>query len=160
MGDKTGKPAKWAVALATLALFALLGAGYFFSGQLRHTAEGEVRLPQSACDLNRKPCRVILPDGTELTAEISPRPIAAMSPLSVRLLWPDGEAREVRLDLVGVEMEMSMNQTRLQETAPGAYLGQTTLPVCVTGPMRWNAEFILVREQGNIIVPFEFSSGM
>jgi hypothetical protein len=148
------------IALAALALCALLVAGYVFSGNLRHTvAVGDVTLPQSTCDLNRGACRVTLPDGAELTAEITPRPIAVMRPLTVRLSWPNGEKNNVSLDLAGVDMTMGENHNILQETGSGQYLGQATLPVCVTGVMRWHAEFILDNGEGRSIVPFAFSSG-
>lgn len=156
-----GRPAaKFAIALAALALCALLVAGYVFSGRSLHTAAiGDVALPLSTCDLNRAPCRVTLPDGTELIAEITPRPIAVMRPLTVRLNWSKGEGKSVNLDLTGVDMEMGITRSLLQETGPGQYLGQTTLAVCVTGAMRWRVEFILDNGEGRIIVPFEFSAG-
>ena len=159
--EKTAKPAKLAklgALLAALALCALLLAGYVFSHRLQYKAAGDVTLPLSACDLNREACRVTLPDGTTLTAEISPRPIAVMRPLTVRLSWQDGEADRVSLDIVGLDMEMGINRNDLRETGAGQYLGQATLPVCVTGAMRWRAEFILANGDERMIVPFVFSS--
>jgi hypothetical protein len=148
------------VVFSALALLALLVTGYVFSGRLRQAEAGDVMLEPSACDLNQGPCQVVLPDGAELTAEISPRPIAVMRPLTVRLAWPDGKAKSVSLDLIGIDMEMGMNRNPLQEISPGQYLGQAALPICVTGPMRWRAEFVIANEQGRIIAPFIFSSGL
>ncbi|GHT95716.1 hypothetical protein AGMMS49545_19150 [Betaproteobacteria bacterium] len=166
--EKTANPAKRAkvsaksgvrrMALAALTLCALLLAGYVFSPRWQHKAVGDVTLPRSACDLNRAACHITLPDGTTLIAEITPRPIAVMRPLIVRLNWQDGEADSVALDIVGLDMEMGMNHNILQKIGAGQYLGQATLPVCVTGAMRWRAEFVLDSGEGRVIVPFEFSS--
>jgi hypothetical protein len=147
------------VVLAALALCLLLVAGYVFSGRVWRV-QGDVTLPLSTCDLNRGQCHVALPDDSKLTVEISPRPITALRPLSVRLVWQEGEAERMYFDVTGVEMDMGVNRTRLRETDSGYYLGQITLPVCVTGPMRWRAEFIVEGKQGRLVIPFEFDSGV
>jgi hypothetical protein len=154
---KTGKRAL--VVLAALAFCLLMAAGYVFSSGGGWRAQGDVTLPLSTCDLNWGPCHTALPDGSKLTVEISPRPMTVLRPLTVRLIWPGDKAARVYFAVSGVEMTMGVNQTLLREIGAGHYLGQITLPVCVTGPMRWRAEFIIEDGQGRLVLPFEFDSG-
>ena len=43
--------------------------------------------------------------------------------------------------------------------ADGRHVGETTLPVCVTGRMVWQATVMLEVGRKNITVPFRFESG-
>ncbi|MDR1350109.1 MAG: hypothetical protein LBJ59_04890 [Zoogloeaceae bacterium] len=117
-----------------------------------------MRLPPDACDLSQTSCRVELPGGGILTAELTPRPLATLQPLTARLTVRDIPAESALLTLSGVNMNMPFDPAPLWETAPGQFVGQTTLPICVTGPMRWRAEFSVIYRQRQLIAEFLFDA--
>jgi hypothetical protein len=104
------------------------------------------------------PCRIELPGGGILTAELTPRPLATLQPLTARLILQDMPAESAQLTFSGIDMNMPFAPAPLQETAPGQFIGQVILPVCVTGPMRWRAEFSITRQRRQIIAEFLFHS--
>jgi hypothetical protein len=137
----------------TLALGILLGAHWLYSRYAMPPAARQV-----SCDLGAQPCHVRLPDGGEMRVEITPRPIQALAPLTIEVSLMDTSLapNEIRLDFSGIDMEMGINRTRLRKTAPGRFHGQGTLPVCMTGRMRWQATFILEgRKPFFVSFPFE-----
>lgn len=113
-----------AAALATLVAL---------SFQLRPAA-----LPAIDCDLNQGPCRAPL-DGGELTLSLSPRPIPLLAPIRVEVRLDSVSADAVRFELIGAEMDMGLNRSKLTPEGDGRFAGSTTIPVCITGRMRWLA---------------------
>jgi hypothetical protein len=154
--------------LAALLLLLLISlAGRFFwrgiwvfdsKPEAREGVMEITRLPPSDCDLNRESCRIELPGGGMLTAELSPRPLAALQPLTARLTLQGIPAEKVLLTFSGVNMDMLFDPAPLQESAPGQFIGQAALPICVTGPMRWRAEFSITRQHRQLIAEFLFDS--
>jgi hypothetical protein len=117
------------------------------------------RLPLSACDLSQTSCRIELPDGGVLIAELTPRPLALLQPLTARLLLQDIPAQSAWLSLSGVSMNMPpFDPVSLQETLPGQFIGQAALPICVNGRMRWRAEFRITHQDRQLIAEFQFDS--
>lgn len=143
--------------LLGLGFLGLLGLGYWLGPRLAPARD--LTLPVPACDLNQGPCRVALPGGGHLVAEISPWPIPVLKPLSVKVSLEGYEASAVLLDFSGVEMDMGFNQVSLEAGPLGQFSGRGNLPVCVTGRMRWQASFILQGPGGRLAVPFHFDSG-
>lgn len=141
------------LALAFLGLLAL-GGLWRASGRLA----GAHTLAVAACDLNRGACSVDLPGGGRLTAEITPRPIPVLKPLAVRLTLAGRKVDAARLEFSGVEMDMGFNQVVLTAT-DGGFVGSASLPVCVSGRMRWQAVFHIEGPDGRLDVPFQFDSG-
>jgi hypothetical protein len=86
------------------------------------------------------------------------RPIPALKPLMVALALEGHAARRMRLNFSGVDMEMGFNPITLREESPGQFKGQGNLPVCVSGPMRWQATFILEDDQGSLAIPLRFTT--
>lgn len=139
-----------------LAFLGLLTLGSLWRAQGR--PQGAPALAVSACDLNRGACQVELPGGGRLTAEITPRPIPVLKPLAVRLTVAGRRIDAVRLEFSGVEMDMGFNQSVLAAT-DGGFVGTASLPVCVSGRMRWQAVFHIEGPDGRLDVPFQFDSG-
>lgn len=103
-------------------------------------------LPAIDCDLNAGPCRASL-DGGEVTLALSPRPIPLLAPITVDVELASVNADAVRFELLGAEMDMGPNRSKLNAKGDGRFAGATTIPVCITGGMRWLA-VISVDHQG------------
>ncbi|MDR2626232.1 MAG: hypothetical protein LBC37_07865 [Zoogloeaceae bacterium] len=149
-----------AALLLLLSIF-LAGRWFWHGGQWTDAREDALeitRLPPDACDLNQTPCRVEVPGGGALIAELAPRPLALLQPLTVRLILRDVPAQSALLTLSGVNMEMPFDPVPLQKIAPDQFIGQATLHICVTGRMRWRAEFRITNQRRQTIVEFLFDS--
>ncbi|MBI4755840.1 MAG: hypothetical protein HY778_10610 [Betaproteobacteria bacterium] len=113
----------------------------------------------AGCDLHARACRARLPGGGSVELEIAPRPIALVTPLQVTVRVQETGARSVEVDFAGEWMNMGSNRIRLAAAGEGHYLGETTLPVCITGRMAWKATVILRRWGGDAAAVFRFESG-
>ncbi|MDR0529719.1 MAG: hypothetical protein LBG69_08950 [Zoogloeaceae bacterium] len=169
----------WRAGFAALLFLVLLGAGWALRRADEDGAPVEV-LPFSGCDLTAEFCEIAVSetllsgekaarkdDEVILRFEFSPRPITAMHVFSARVTArrrggaerPFSGFRAARLEISGVEMDMGPNEQTLREIAPGVFQGETALPVCVSGAMRWRADFVLSGERAELAVPFYFSVG-
>ncbi|MDR3157574.1 MAG: hypothetical protein LBU11_00885 [Zoogloeaceae bacterium] len=153
------------VALLSLLSIFLAGRWFWRGGQWTGNAPDAraetleiTRLPPAACDLSQTPCRVELPGGGDLTAELAPRPLTPLQPLTARLILRDVPAQSALLTLSGINMDMPFDPAPLREIAPGQFIGQAVLPICVTGPMRWRAEFSITDQRRQTIAEFLFDS--
>lgn len=142
------------VALLIVALIA--GSAYLF---VRSPPADVTVAPEPGCDLHRAACTARLPDGSSMELSILPRPIPLLATLQVEVRLASLAAERAEFDLAGAEMAMAPNRTQLVRAAPGIYRGTTTLPVCVTGKMKWQATVILETESRRIAIPFSFVSG-
>jgi hypothetical protein len=148
-------------ALADLAIVLVLAAiavvGYRFSPLLLPKADLTLA-PMPGCDLHRQSCRVELPDGGAIEFSITPHPIPVIRPLQVEATITDLAADKVEVDFAGIAMDMGYNRITLQPTESGRYVGQATLPVCVTGRMEWLATLMVESRGRHIAVPFRFDA--
>jgi hypothetical protein len=118
-------------ALATAVLFALSQAGCSVD-----PAPNRIE-----CDPGLAPCAAETPLG-RVVLELSPRPIAPMSPLQVAV-DAAGPLDDVRIELMGRDMDMGPNVARLTPLAATRWRGAATIPVCTTGRMHWDAILVL-----------------
>jgi hypothetical protein len=139
-----------------LVLIAIAVAGYRFSPLLLPKADLTVT-PDPTCDLNREACRAVFPGGTVELA-ITPRPIPVVKSLTVSVVLRGTDARKVDIDFSGATMNMGYNRLTLQPTEPGRFVGEASLPVCVTGRMEWLATVIVETDSRRIAVPFRFEA--
>ncbi len=140
-----------------LALILIGIVGYKLSPLLMPKAD--VTVTPEPCDLHKTPCRATLPSGGRLTLSLTPRPIPLAQPIemvvSVEGMSPDN----VQIDFAGVDMAMGFNRPTLMKAGSGEFIGPTTLPVCVTGHMTWQATVLLQTGSQRMAVPFRFISG-
>ena len=118
--------------------------------QLRHEM-----LPEPACSLHRSLCVVNVAGGPPLSFSITPRPIAPARPLAVEVRAGEG-VTAVAVEFSGAQMDMGSNRVELQRVEGGRFRGETSLPVCTSGRMEWQAVFQI--EQGGrvLAIPFRF----
>ncbi|MGE0080543.1 MAG: hypothetical protein AB7U81_04540 [Thiohalomonadaceae bacterium] len=115
-------------------------------------------LPEPGCDLQRARCVATLPDG-KIDLEFLTRPIPLARPFRVALATSGIAPSRVELDFAGVEMNMGENRAVLRAVGGGQYAADITLPVCITGPMKWRATVILHARNRRLSIPYEFSTG-
>ncbi|WP_417581477.1 hypothetical protein [Nitrincola sp.] len=134
-----GKPSRqWMLlVLIALVLLALVVLPQWVDEQ---RTEDSVFIPPLPCDLHQGGC--IASAGKQvLQLNLSPKPLVSMQSLSIEVRLQHFDARQVMLDLQGVEMYMGLNQTALQQDPerPDVWRGTTELAVCTTGEMTWRA---------------------
>lgn len=133
-------------------------AGYKYSPLLLPKADVTVS-PNPGCDLHVRACSATLPAGGKLDFAVTPRPIPVTAPLELLVELDGLEADKVAVDFAGVDMAMGFNRPTLAATGPGRFSGQTTLPVCITGRMVWQATVLIDTGRTRIAVPFRFDAG-
>lgn len=110
------------------------------------------RITPPPCDLNRSACPlpIITPVLSEApwTFAISPRPIPVSAPLWFTLTPPKqilstNQPETAWVELTGDSMDMGLIRIPLEADAAGNWSGQGSVPICVTGKMRWRARLYL-----------------
>lgn len=115
--------------------------------------------PDPACDLQRQGCAVDLPGGGRLELMMGTRPVPMVRPFPVEVLVRGAVPRRVEVDFAGVDMNMGLNRPQLAARGDGRYLGEATLPVCITGHMDWQVTVLLDNGRERIAIPYRFTSG-
>jgi len=110
------------------------------------------------CSLSSATCAVTLPDGGRLEFALGPRPVPLLKPLNLELRVAGSRARAVEVDFSGVNLPMAFNRADLTAGDAGRYDGQTSLPLCSSGRMTWNATVLLEDGKHKIYVPFRFET--
>lgn len=141
-----------------LALILIGVIGYKLSPLLLPKADVVVQ-PELGCDLHRAPCTAVLPQGGRLIFSLSPRPVPVTQPIEMEVEIDGPGADKVTVDFAGVDMSMGFNRTTLRAIDAQRHVGQTTLPVCVTGRMLWQATVLVEIGRTRIAAPFRFEAG-
>jgi hypothetical protein len=150
--------------LAILLALAILGVlGYKLAPLFN--PKTDVALPLSRCNLSQQTCAATLPDGGQLEFSIEPRPIPALKPLKLQVTLHGSEARKVEVDFAGTDMKMGYNRPALVSETPeivqnrlsARFVGQTVLPICISGTMDYDATLLLETGKEWVAVPFRFS---
>ena len=150
-GNRSGPYSAYAVILTMLAAAAV---GYLW------LPRAEVVLPLVAdCRLDRQICSTELPGGGRLEISLAPRPVSTIKPIRVSVSIAGLPAGRVEVDFQGVDVNMGLHRLPLVAAGPDRFGGETTLPVCVTGQMVWQATVLIEADRKNISVPFRFESG-
>jgi len=142
--------------LAGLLFLALAGVATYKVWPLLHPeliAEAPV---DRGCDLRAGPCTGILPDGGRISFAISPRDIPVIKPIRFQVELEGVDAREVEVDLQGVDMNMGYNRPRLNAKGEGRFEGDAIIPVCVRDAMEWEAKVLVRTDKGTVAAPFRF----
>lgn len=119
------------------------------------------------CNLNQERC--LLPVITPVSSEapwsfgITPRPIPVSKPLTLTLAPPDrpleaNQPSAVWVDLTGDSMDMGLIRIALTPTPDGRWEGTGSIPVCITGQMRWRARLHMQLAQTLIQADWVFSA--
>ena len=132
--------------------------GYKLSPLLLPRADVVIQ-PDPACNLQRQTCAVTLPSGGRVELSMAPRPIPMVRPFEVQVTTSGFAPGRVEVDFAGIEMNMGLNRPELAARGDGRFVGQVTLPVCITGAMDWQATVLIDTGSERIAIPYRFSSG-
>ncbi|MCM8594886.1 hypothetical protein [Accumulibacter sp.] len=152
-------PRNFLVDAAILLALCVIGYTGYRVAPLLHP-KTDLTLPISACNVGEGPCTARLPDGREIELSIQPRPIPVLKPLRIEATVRGAGVRGVDVDFAGTEMQMGYNRPRLERQSDDAsrFAGQTSLPVCITGTMEWEATLLVDTGRTLIAIPFRFVS--
>lgn len=151
----SNKPLAATIAALVLAIGGAVGAKLW----LVPNPETSVTAPlDPACDLNAGPCSSAIPGGGRIELSIEPRPIPLLRPLRLVVKTQGLDARLVEVDFTGMEMNMGYNRPQLKHEGEHQFTGETTLPVCITGGMAWQAAVIVTTPKIKAVAPFQFDT--
>ncbi|MBK8746044.1 hypothetical protein [Propionivibrio sp.] len=140
-----------------LLLVLVVLVGYRYAPRLLPTTDLTLA-PVTDCDLNKQSCSVGIPAGGRIELNISPHPIPVSKPLHVSARIAGFSANRIEIDLSGENMNMGYNRWPLIHDGNDAYLGDATLPVCITGRMIWRATLIVETDRQRMAIPFLFEA--
>ncbi|WP_371324985.1 hypothetical protein VX159_05570 [Dechloromonas sp. ZY10] len=150
---------KLLIDLIGLLLIALIVVvGYKLSPLLLPQAD-LVAHPDPGCDLQRQACAVELPGGGRAELLAAPLPIPMVKPFTVRVRVSGLRVSAVEVDFAGIDMNMGLNRPQLVAEGDGRFVGEATLPVCISGQMDWQATVLLTTERGRMALPYRFTTG-
>lgn len=132
--------------------------GYKLSPLLLPRADVVIQ-PDPACNLQRQACAVKLSSGGSVELSMGTRPIPMVKPFEVRVMASGIAPGRVEVDFAGIDMNMGLNRPELAARGDGRFVGQVTLPVCITGAMDWQATVLIETGGERIAIPYRFSSG-
>jgi hypothetical protein len=139
-------------------------AHYFWSGLVsilmlagcgKTTSEEVVQWPMAGeCDLHQSSCSVQQGDASA-TLTIRPHPIPTAKPLDIEVQLQNLPARQVQLDISGMNMYMGYNRVTLNASAPGHFTGRSMLAFCTTDKMQWQITLMVDQPDGTQVqIPF------
>ena len=145
-------------AIGILLIALVVVVGYKLSPLLLPRADVVIQ-PDPACNLQRQACAVKLPTGGSVELAMATRPIPMVKPFEVQVTTSGFAPGRVEVDFAGIEMNMGLNRPELAARGDGRFVGQVTLPVCITGAMDWQATVLIETGGERIAIPYRFSSG-
>jgi hypothetical protein len=132
--------------------------GFKLSPMLLPKADVTV-MPDPACDLQKQACTALLPTGGKIELSLGDKAIPLVKPFGVRVTTMGFSASRVEVDFAGVDMNMGYNRPQLALQGEGRYVGEATLPVCITGHMDWQATVLIEAGSERIAIPYRFATG-
>ena len=131
-----------------------IGMFFFFTLVLPITAQAADYSKMINCDIHHGSCTQML-QGTEITLDISPKPVKAMTDLKFTITQTGKQgASEPFIDLGMPGMKMGPNQVLLKPNGNGVYSGTGTIVRCPSGKRVWKAR-VTVPDMGSVEFIFD-----
>lgn len=132
--------------------------GYKMSPILLPKADVTV-FPDPACNLQKQVCEVDLPSGGKVALSLGAKPVPMVKPFEVQVSATGVRPGRIDVDFAGIDMNMGYNRPALRKDGEGHFVGEATLPVCITGHMDWQATVLVEVGNERIAVPYRFTTG-
>jgi hypothetical protein len=142
------------IAMLTIGLVAIVG--YKLSPLISPAAETRLA-PDPGCNLHRGSCSVSVAGG-RLELSLSPQPVPLIKPIRIEVRTRGISLRRIDADFAGIGMNMGFNRPQLLPQGSNVHVGEATLPVCITGTMRWELTLLLETGSGLFSIPFRFDT--
>ena len=144
------------LSVIALLVFAVgIAASYFYKRYLVSNFIAEASL-QEPCDLRKAACTNVFPNGETVIFSINPKDIPLLKPLTLNVKTKGITASLVRIEFVGLNMDMGFNRSELKLETPNNFTGEFTIPICVNSRMEWEAQVKLETDAGAMMAPFRF----
>ena len=116
------------------------------------------RLPEDACNLQSEACRIVLPDGSQLTLQAPTAPIAPNQPLIV-----EAGGLAAATELIGIEVRATSvatgsNKAEFSPAENGRFRAMTSLPLCTSNATTWQLDLLFASGGRQYRLPMAFST--
>ncbi len=118
----------------------------------------ENAIVEQNCNLNKRSCRALLSEKASIVFSILPREIPLLKPIGLQVRLNNIDAREVMVEIKGVNFNMGKFRTKLKIDKDFIYHGISSLSVCSEKIMIWEAIVIVKSEKKIILAPFRFKT--
>lgn len=136
----------WYIVVALL----LIVIGLFgkqFLDQQSDASFTEIRAASAECDLQVDRCSIEFSDGTNITLQITPKPISALVPLTFTVSTSNDEITDLVIQVTGTNMDMGNTRFPIPKTATQQFKGEGILPICTQSTMLWRIRAIVTDSQ-------------
>lgn len=119
------------------------------------------------CQLRQQTCYLAVPNEGRVGLAVTPQDLPLLTPLEWQVSLEKIKAKQVVLDIVGLNMEMGYNRTTLTQQVSHAdnaplsqlFRGQALLPICTLETMEWEARLLIeTQDQQRFLLPFRFQT--
>ena len=139
------------IGLIALVLLLAAGAGYLWWRQ----AVGRM---ENGCNLHERRCSASVPGGGRVILGIEPRPLGYGHPWRLTVAFDETVAEKVEVDFAGLDASTSFNRVTLLPGEANRFEGEAILPMCMFGPIDWQATVLLGTGEKRRSVPFVFNA--
>ncbi|RAZ52668.1 hypothetical protein [Campylobacter hyointestinalis] len=108
------------------------------------------------CDLNLDSCSV-QKDGKTITFSFYPRPLSAMTPVTLKVEGLGGEYKNLNAQIYGINMDMGTIKAALEKRS-NIYMGSIVLSSCVVTVMNYRLELYDGDKPLGIYIDFDLRS--
>ena len=108
------------------------------------------------CDLNLDSCSV-QKDGKTITFSFYPRPLSAMTPVTLKVDGLGGEYKNLNAQIYGINMDMGTIKAALEKRS-NIYMGSIVLSSCVVAVMNYRLELYEGDKPLGIYIDFDLRS--
>jgi len=153
-----GKKNSWSNLISVVAFLVFASgmlASYFYNKYILSEVETEA-IAEGICDLRAAPCISVFPNGNKVSFSIKPNTIPILQPLTLSVETKGFEVSSVRVDFIGLNMDMGINRSVLKAKNTTHYEGEFIIPICVNSRMEWEARVRLKTDDGVLMAPFRF----
>ncbi|MCP8689918.1 hypothetical protein [Marinobacterium sedimentorum] len=145
--------------MLTLTAACLLASALLLPRLLTRAPAAASVVTAPGCNLSVAPC-TSRGDGLAMTLTLASGPALSGEELEFSLQLQGTRAQSISLLLEGRDMYMGINRLQLTESADqsGLWRGRTTLAICTTAQMPWQARIEALGDTTPIIAHYEFSA--
>lgn len=112
--------------------------------------------PDATCELHLETCQLETEQGGIVHLSVTPKEIPTSSPITYHVKTDHLDVSRVKVEIVGVTMNMGSHEIYLTKNDEGVFEGSGILPVCVRSSMHWEARIHLLTKEGWILAPYQF----
>ncbi|HHC74560.1 MAG TPA: hypothetical protein ENK78_05760 [Thiothrix sp.] len=172
-GLKHWRKGAWLLASLVFVLLVLAGQKLLRLSSYQTDDFDYIASADEQCELHQQACYLTLPTGGRVGLTVTPANLPLLTPLEWQVSLDQIKAKQVVLDIVGLNMDMGYNRTTLVpatltsnlmsegvgEQSTQVFRGQALLPICTLDTMQWEARLLIeTPDQQRLLLPFRFQT--